>query len=81
MDGTLYEMLPAAGCELKMSPSCIGGPGIFLPVTSMDSNQTWFPSGARARCCPLMKMLVPPANEAHSTPSGTSDAKLVPLAT
>ena len=62
IDGSLYEIDPAAGVEPKISSSVIAGATIFLEK-STDSKTRRFCSGARAKLEPLMNILVLPAND------------------
>jgi hypothetical protein len=64
IDGSLYEIDPAAGVEPKISSSVIAGATTFLPFNSTDFKMRRFYSGARANKEPLMKILVSPANDA-----------------
>lgn len=66
-------MKPSRGFELKASSSSRGGAGISILLNSYDLNQIMFKAGFSFKFGPLMKMLVPPANEAYLMPSAASD--------
>ena len=57
-------MNPSNGFELNESSSVSVGAGSLTPLNSTDSNQITFAAGLSFKLGPLIKILVPPLNEA-----------------
>ena len=71
-------MNPNIGFELNVSSSVRGGHWKVRP-NSLDFKKIVFSDGSSFKFSPLMKMLVPPLNEAHEMPEGVSELNNVPF--